>query len=42
MKLYPNLRHEILNESIKDEVYQDIVDWLTVLINHKKIEQKDV
>ncbi|RRT91561.1 alpha/beta fold hydrolase [Empedobacter falsenii] len=42
MKLYPNLRHEILNESIKDEVYQDIVDWLMVLINHKKIEQKDV
>lgn len=36
MKLYPNLRHEILNESIKNEVYQDIIDWLTVLINHKK------
>ncbi|MGL5233920.1 MAG: alpha/beta fold hydrolase [Empedobacter falsenii] len=42
IKLYPNLRHEILNESIKEQVYQDIVDWLTVLINHKKIEQKDV
>ncbi|WP_314242957.1 alpha/beta hydrolase [Empedobacter tilapiae] len=42
IKLYPNLRHEILNESIRDEVYQDIIDWLTVLINHIKIEQKDV
>lgn len=28
MKLYPNGRHEILNELNKDEVYQDIVNWL--------------
>lgn len=41
MKLYPNQRHEILNESIKEQVYQDIVDWLMALINNKKMEQKD-
>jgi len=28
MKLYPNSRHEVLNELNKDEVYQDIVSWL--------------
>ncbi len=26
-KLYPNSRHEILNEAIRDEVLQDIVAW---------------
>jgi alpha-beta hydrolase superfamily lysophospholipase len=26
--LYPKMRHELLNESIKDEVYQEIVLWL--------------
>ncbi|WP_413531928.1 alpha/beta hydrolase [Empedobacter brevis] len=36
IKLYPNLRHEILNESTKEEVYQDIADWLMALINSKK------
>lgn len=28
MKLYPNMRHEILNEGIKEEVYNDIDLWL--------------
>lgn len=27
-KLYPDARHEILNEPIKDEVYADILDWI--------------
>ena len=27
-KLYPGMRHEILNEIGKDEVWQDIVDWM--------------
>lgn len=27
-KFYPNLRHEIHNEVIKEEVYQDISNWL--------------
>lgn len=27
-KLYPNDRHEILNELDRSQVYQDILDWL--------------
>ncbi|MGN0169623.1 MAG: alpha/beta fold hydrolase [Lachnospiraceae bacterium] len=29
MKLYPGMRHEILNEIGKEEVYQDILEFLT-------------
>ncbi|MGV0754666.1 alpha/beta fold hydrolase [Empedobacter brevis] len=36
MKLYPNMRHEILNESIKDKVFEEIADWLFEIINQKK------
>lgn len=28
LKLYPGLRHEILNESCRQEVYNDLLDWL--------------
>ncbi|HLU87221.1 MAG TPA: alpha/beta fold hydrolase [Taishania sp.] len=28
LKLYPKMRHEILNEINKDEVYNDILNWL--------------
>ena len=28
-KLYPNMRHEILNEKGKEEVFSDILDWIT-------------
>lgn len=28
MKLYPNCRHELLNETEKELVYQDILSWL--------------
>ncbi|MCR5215071.1 MAG: alpha/beta hydrolase [Eubacterium sp.] len=28
-KLYPDMRHEILNEPGKQEVYEDILDWIT-------------
>ncbi len=28
MKLYPNDRHEILNELDKKQVYDDLKDWL--------------
>lgn len=28
IKLYPGMRHEILNEKGKSEVYSDILDWL--------------
>lgn len=33
-KIYPAMRHEILNEDIKEYVYEDIRDWL-----NKKIQQ---
>ena len=29
MKLYPDDRHEILNELNKDIVYQNVLKWLT-------------
>ncbi len=29
LKLYPGLRHEILNESSREEVYADLLTWLT-------------
>lgn len=32
IKLYPNLRHEILNEIEKEVVYNDILQWLKQLI----------
>ncbi len=28
LNLYPKMRHEILNEDIKEEVYQDILKWI--------------
>ena len=28
IKLYPDDRHEILNELDKDQIYQDILTWL--------------
>ena len=28
IKLYPDARHEVLNETNKDEVYNDILNWL--------------
>lgn len=28
MKLYPNLRHELLHEENQEEIYQDILHWL--------------
>ena len=27
-KIYPAMRHEILNEGIKESVYESIKDWL--------------
>jgi alpha-beta hydrolase superfamily lysophospholipase len=36
-KLYPEMRHEILNEEIRFEVYNDIANWLeTALVKKKK------
>ena len=36
VKLYPGLRHEILNEDCRMLVYQDIPHWLTGLLCGKK------
>ncbi|MFA6796608.1 MAG: alpha/beta fold hydrolase [Bacilli bacterium] len=33
MKLYPGVRHEILNEDIKDEVYKDVVNFFNHCLN---------
>jgi len=33
MRLYPNGRHEMLNELNKDAVYQDILSWLETKLN---------
>ncbi|MEG0265576.1 MAG: alpha/beta hydrolase [Erysipelotrichaceae bacterium] len=31
-KMYPNMRHEILNEKNKEEVYQDVIVWIKNLM----------
>ena len=32
LKLYPELRHEILNETCRETVYEDIYQWLAAKI----------
>ena len=34
LNLYPGLRHEILNEKNREEVYQDVLDWIRKFILH--------
>ena len=29
IKLYPQLRHEILNEDCREDIFRDILGWLT-------------
>jgi alpha-beta hydrolase superfamily lysophospholipase len=29
IKLYPQLRHEILNEDCREEIYEDLYQWMT-------------
>jgi len=31
MKLYPDSRHETLNETNRDEVYTDLLNWIAGL-----------
>jgi alpha-beta hydrolase superfamily lysophospholipase len=33
LKLYPGDRHELLNETDKQEVYQDIVRWMEMILS---------
>ena len=35
LKLYPTDRHEILNETDRDQVYQDLLSWLDTLVISK-------
>jgi len=28
LKIYPQARHELLNETNRDEVTRDLIDWL--------------
>lgn len=39
-KLYPNDRHEILNELDRKKVYQDLYEWIQKVIK-EKIESTD-
>ena len=36
LKLYPGARHEILNDSCRETVYRDILQWLTARIPKKE------
>ena len=35
-KYYPNAKHEILNEDIKEEVYQDVLNFINAIVNKKR------
>lgn len=35
-KLYPGMRHEILNETGREQVYEDIYGWICTRVNLKK------
>ena len=37
MKLYPGARHEILNEFNKQEVYEDVLNWLNAKSGHSAL-----
>jgi len=34
LKLYPDLRHEILNEVNREDIYRDVLDWMNKIIFH--------
>lgn len=34
VKLYPNVRHEILNDNSRDEVYEDVLGWIEEWLNN--------
>ena len=40
-KLYPNARHEILNEINRAEVYQDILNWCEQQLQNQSARQED-
>jgi len=36
MKIYPDMRHEIFNESGKSIVFHDVIDWIDIKANRKE------
>ena len=32
LKLYPGMRHEVLNENGKGQVYEDVLQWLNTVV----------
>lgn len=40
LKIYPGYRHEMLNEAIHEQVYQDIMNWLERQLEHIEKKQK--
>jgi len=36
LKIYPQARHELLNESNRDEVTADLLDWLEQALSHPR------
>ncbi len=36
LKIYPDARHELLNESNRDEVTTDLIDWLEQALHHPR------
>ena len=43
LKTYKNARHEVLNETIKDEVYADILQFITetIPVQENKVKEKN-
>ncbi|MDQ0416826.1 alpha-beta hydrolase superfamily lysophospholipase [Croceifilum oryzae] len=37
MKLYKNKRHEMLHEENREEVFQDLIDWITQRLNEQTL-----
>ena len=36
LKTYPEARHELFNESNRDAVTQDLIDWLEQALRHRR------
>ena len=39
LNIYPDARHELLNESNRDEVTADLIDWLEHALAHSRHQQ---
>jgi len=41
LKIYPDARHELFNESNRDEVTRNLIDWLAVLCPVPQVEKTE-